>query len=163
HDLWALRGVGLSTERLPMVLGSDAAGIDEDGREVIVHAVISSPTWSGDETLDPQRSILSEVHPGTLAQRVWAPPQNLVAKPAELSWQEAAALPTAYLTAYRMLFTAAMLRPGESVLVQGAGGGVASAAIVLGVAAGLRVLVAAREPERRERAVALGAHEVVAS
>src|SRR4051794_33109813 len=55
HDLWSLRGVGLSEERLPMILGCDGAGIDEDGNEVVLHSVISDPAWFGDETLDPKR------------------------------------------------------------------------------------------------------------
>ena len=67
HDLWSLRGVGLKQEALPMILGCDAAGYDEDGNEVVVHAVISDPTWAGDETLDPRRSLLSERYPGTFA------------------------------------------------------------------------------------------------
>ena len=60
HDLWSLRGVGLRADALPMILGCDAAGIDVDGREVVVHSVIGDPAWRGDETLDPKRSILSE-------------------------------------------------------------------------------------------------------
>jgi NADPH:quinone reductase-like Zn-dependent oxidoreductase len=160
HDLWSLRGVGLSADRLPMVLGCDAAGFDEDGREVIVHAVIGDPTaGGGDETLDPKRSLLSEVHDGTLAERVAVPRRNVVAKPAELSFEEAACLPTAWLTAYRMLFTKAGVRTGDTVLVQGAGGGVATAAITLGRAAGLRVWATSRDEERRARAVEIGAHE----
>src|SRR4051812_16148300 len=127
HDLWSLRGVGLPAERLPMILGCDAAGVDEDGREVIVHAVISDESWRGDETLDPRRSLLSERFPGTFAERVAVPRRTLVAKPQELSFAEAACLPTAWLTAYRMLFTRASVSPGATVLVQGAGGGVATA------------------------------------
>lgn len=158
HDVWSLRGVGLPAERLPMILGCDAAGTTEDGREVIVHAVIRDPAFTGpDETLDPRRSLLSERHQGTLAERVWVPPANLIDKPAALSFAEAACLPTAWLTAYRMLFTSSGLRPGETVLVQGAGGGVATALIMLGRHAGLRVWVTSRDPERGERAVALGA------
>ena len=107
HDLWSLRGVGLPEERLPMILGCDAAGVDEDGNEVIVHAVIASDDWRGDETLDPKRTLLSELHQGTLAERVAVPRRNLVPKPAALSFEEAACLPTAWLTAYRMLFTKA--------------------------------------------------------
>src|SRR5579864_6943323 len=83
HDLWSLRGVGLPEDRLPMILGCDAAGIDEDGREVIVHSVISQDDWRGDETLDPRRSLLSERHQGTLAERVAVPRRNLVPKPPE--------------------------------------------------------------------------------
>jgi NADPH:quinone reductase-like Zn-dependent oxidoreductase len=160
HDLWSLKGVGLPAERLPMILGCDAAGVDEDGNEVLVHAVIGDPVaGGGDETLDPKRSLLSEVHPGTFAERVAVPRRNLVAKPPELTWAEAACLPTAWLTAYRMLFTKSGLRPGDTVLVQGAGGGVATAAIQLARATGLRVWATSRDEDRRARAVGLGAHE----
>ena len=80
------RASGISPDRLPIVLGCDAAGIDEDGREVIVHAVIGDPAaGGGDETLDPRRSLLSEVHDGTLAEQVAVPRRNLVPKPPELS------------------------------------------------------------------------------
>ncbi len=161
HDLWTLKGVGIAPDRLPIVLGCDAAGVDEDGREVIVHAVIGDPAaGGGDETLDPKRSLLSEVHDGTLAELVRVPRRNLVAKPAELSWAEAACLPTAWLTAYRMLFTRSGLRRGDSVLVQGAGGGVATAAIVLAKAGGFRVYATSRDGTRRDRALELGADAV---
>ncbi len=163
HDLFSLRGVGLREEALPMILGCDAAGHDEDGNEVVVHSVISDPSWTGDETLDPKRSLLSERHQGTLAEQVAVPRRNVVPKPASLSFEEAACLPTAWLTAYRMLFTRGALRAGETVLVQGAGGGVATAAIVLGRAAGLRVLVTSRDEAKRARAVELGAHEAFES
>jgi NADPH:quinone reductase-like Zn-dependent oxidoreductase len=159
HDLWSLRGVGLPEERLPMILGCDAAGVDDDGNEVVVHAVISDPSWHGDETLDPKRSLLSERYQGTLADEVVVPKRNLVPKPAELSWAEAACLPTAWLTAYRMLFTQAALPPGSTVLVQGAGGGVATALIALGRAAGLRVWATSRDEDKRARAVELGADQ----
>ena len=158
HDLWSLQGVGLPEERLPMILGCDAAGVDVDGNEVIVHAVVASDGWRGDETLDPKRTLLSELHPGTLAERVAVPRRNLVPKPEALSFAEAACLPTAWLTAYRMLFVKAELRPGQTVLVQGATGGVASAAIVLGAQAGARVWVTSRDEHKRERALELGAH-----
>ena len=104
HDLWTLRGVGIAEDRLPIVLGCDGAGVDEDGNEVVVHSVVRHPAWTGDETLDPGRSLLSERYPGTLAERVAVPRRNLVPKPAALSLEEAACLPTAWLTAYRMLF-----------------------------------------------------------
>jgi NADPH:quinone reductase-like Zn-dependent oxidoreductase len=163
HDLFSLRGVGLREEALPMILGCDAAGLDEDGNEVVVHAVVSDPSWTGEETLDPRRSLLSERHQGTFADRVTVPRRNLVPKPASLSFEEAACLPTAWLTAYRMLFTRGGLRPGETVLVQGAGGGVATAVIALGRAAGLRVLATSRDESKRQRALELGAHEVFES
>src|SRR4051794_26890490 len=160
HDLWSLRGVGLSAEQLPMILGCDAAGVDADGRDVIVHAVVAGEGGRGDETLDPKRSLLSERHPGTLAERVAVPRGNLVPKPAELSFEEAACLPTAWLTAYRMLFNRGAVKPGQTVLVQGAGGGVATAAIALGRAAGVRVWATSRSEAKRERAKELGADAV---
>ena len=159
HDLWSLRGVGLPADRLPMILGTDAAGVLDDGTEVVVHSVIPSDGWYGEETLDPRRTLLSELHPGTLAERVWVPARNVVLKDPALSWAEAACLPTAYLTAYRMLFDAAGLRPGQTVLVQGAGGGVATAAILLARAAGLRVWCTSRTEAKRARALELGAHD----
>ncbi|MPY09484.1 zinc-binding dehydrogenase [Arthrobacter bussei] len=160
HDLWSLRGVGLPGERLPMVLGCDAAGVDDDGDEVIVHGVVSSAGWRGDETLDPKRSLLSEQYPGTMADEVWVPERNLVPKPPELTFEEAACLPTAWLTAYRMLFTVSPAAPGSTVLVQGAGGGVASAVIALAAAAGFRVWATSRSEEKRRRALDLGADRV---
>jgi NADPH:quinone reductase-like Zn-dependent oxidoreductase len=160
HDLWSLRGVGLREDQLPMILGCDATGLDEEGNEVIVHAVVSDPKWRGDETLDPQRSLLSERYPGTFADKVAVPRRNLVPKPAELSFEEAACLPTAWLTAYRMLFTRGKAVPGSTVLVQGAGGGVATAAITLASAAGVRVWATSRSEERRARALELGADAV---
>src|SRR3954454_20638518 len=163
HDLFSLRGVGLREEALPMILGCDAAGLDEDGNEVVVHAVISDPSWTGDETFDPKRSLLSERHQGTFADTVAVPRRNVVAKPASLSFEEAACLPTAWLTAYRMLFTRGALRAGETVLVQGAGGGVATAVITLARAAGLRVLATSRDEGKRQRALEIGAHEVFGS
>lgn len=160
HDLWSLRGVGLGEEELPMILGCDAAGVDDDGSEVIVHGVVSSPDWQGDETLDPRRSLLSERYPGTMADHVWVPARNLVPKPAELSFQEAACLPTSWLTAYRMLFSTSPAAPGSTILVQGAGGGVATALIALANAAGYRVWATSRSEVKREHALALGASDV---
>ncbi|MFC5146365.1 zinc-binding dehydrogenase [Streptomyces aureoversilis] len=155
HDLWSLRGVGLGEEALPMILGCDAAGVDEYGNDVVVHSVIGQ-TGHGVGPTEP-RSILTERYQGTFAERVAVPAWNVLPKPKELSYEEAACLPTAWLTAYRMLFTNADVRPGQSVLVQGAGGGVATAAIVLGAAAGLRVFATSRDAAKRERAVELGA------
>jgi NADPH:quinone reductase-like Zn-dependent oxidoreductase len=159
HDLWSLRGVGLSEERLPMILGCDAAGVDAEGNEVVVHAVVADESWPGDETFDPRRSILSERHQGTFAERVAVPRRNLVAKPQALSFEEAACLPTAWLTAYRMLFTRARVVPGMTILVQGAAGGVATALIVLASSAGVRVWVTGRSEEKRSRALELGAEQ----
>ncbi|MET9496718.1 zinc-binding dehydrogenase [Streptomyces sp. NPDC006552] len=161
HDLWSLRGVGLGEEALPMILGCDAAGIDSEGNEVVLHSVIGQ---SGHGVGAREgRSILTEKYQGTFAEQVTVPEWNVLPKPKELSFAEAACLPTAWLTAYRMLFTNAGVRPGDSVLVQGAGGGVATAAIVLGKAAGLRVFATSRDEAKRERALELGAVEAVES
>jgi NADPH:quinone reductase-like Zn-dependent oxidoreductase len=164
HDIWALRGVALRDDQLPMILGGDAAGLDEDGNEVVVHSVIGAvDSVGGDETYDPKRSLLSEKYDGTFAERLVVPRRNLVPKPAELSFEEAACLPTAWLTAYRMLFSRAGVQPGDRILVQGAGGGVATAAIALARAGGLQVWATSRSEEKRQRAVEIGAHEVFES
>jgi NADPH:quinone reductase-like Zn-dependent oxidoreductase len=163
HDLWSLRGVGLKEEALPMILGCDAAGLDEDGNPVVVHAVISDPSWRGDETFDPKRSLLSERFQGTFADKVAVPKANVVPKPESLSFEEAACLPTAWLTAYRMLYTQGGLKAGDSVLVQGAGGGVATALITLARAGGLKVFATSRDEAKRKRALEIGAHEVFES
>ncbi|ROS78839.1 zinc-binding dehydrogenase [Cellulomonas sp. PhB143] len=158
HDLWALRGVGLSPKALPMILGTDAAGVAPDGSDVVVHGVIGADGHGVGP--DEPTTLLSERHPGTLAEQVAVPTANLVPKPAELSFEEAACLPTAWLTAYRMLFVAADLSPGDRVLVQGAGGGLTSAAITLGAAAGLEVYATSRSEAKRARALELGAAAV---
>jgi NADPH:quinone reductase-like Zn-dependent oxidoreductase len=163
HDLWSLKGVGLKEDALPMILGCDAAGLDEDGNPVVVHAVISDPSWRGDETFDPKRSLLSERYPGTFADKVAVPKANVVPKPESLSFEEAACLPTAWLTAYRMLYTQGGLKAGDSVLVQGAGGGVATALITLARAGGLKVYATSRDEAKRKRALEIGAHEVFES
>jgi NADPH:quinone reductase-like Zn-dependent oxidoreductase len=160
HDLWSLKGVGLKADQLPMILGTDAAGVDEDGNDVVVHAVIGDPArGGGDETFDPKRSLLSEVHDGTLAERVCVPRRNLVPMPPGLSFEQASCLPTAWLTAYRMLTTRGQLHAGETVLVQGAGGGVSTALVPLAKAMGLRVWVTGRDAAKREQAMALGADD----
>ena len=112
HDLWTLRGVGLAPDRYPMILGSDASGVDADGREVVVHGVIASPGLDRRRDPRPGRTLLSELHPGTFAERVAVPARNLLPKPAELSHVDAACLGTAWLTAYRMLFVKSGVRPG---------------------------------------------------
>jgi len=162
HDLWSLRGVGLPADQLPRILGCDAAAVTEDGDAVVVHAVISDRV-GGDETLAPDTRILSEREDGTFAQRLTVPSRNLVPKPSALSFVEAACLPTSWLTAYRMLFTSGRMQPGQRVLVQGAGGGVSTALLVLARAAGMHVTVTSRSPDKLARAEELGAHVVVES
>ena len=154
HEIWSLRGVGLPADRLPMILGCDAAGIDPDGNEVVVHAVVP-------DSSDPRGlSLLSERYPGTLAERVSVPKENLLPKPAGMSFLDAACLPTAWLTAFHMLTTKGRVDEAEAVLVQGAGGGVATAAIMLALAKGKRVYATTRDAAKRERVAALGATAV---
>jgi NADPH:quinone reductase-like Zn-dependent oxidoreductase len=159
HDLWTLRGVGIKPDKFPMILGCDGAGVLDDGTEVVLHSVIGDPQWSGDETLDPRRTLLTELHQGTFADSVIVPARNVLPKPAGLSFAEAACMGTAWLTAYRMLFVKSGLRPGQTMLVQGASGGVSTALIQLGRAAGFRVWVTGRSEEKRALASSLGAHE----
>ena len=162
HDVWTLRGVGHPAERLPIILGCDAAGYDAEGNEVIVYPVIADPdAGMGDETLDPNRALLSEHHNGALAEYLVVPTRNLIPKPAWLSFDEAACLPVAWTTAYRMLFTQARIKAGDRVLVQGAGGGVASAAIKLAAAAGTVVYATSRSADKRQEALAWGARAAI--
>ncbi len=159
HDLWSLRGVGLPAERLPMILGCDAAGVDADGREVIVHSVISDPdVAAATRRWTRAARCCRSATPGTFAERVAVPARNLVPKPPELSLRGggvpadgvADGLPDAVHA--RPAWCRAM-----TVLVQGAGGGVATALIALGRAAGLRVWATSRSEAKRARAVELGA------
>ena len=160
HDIWSLRGVGLKAEQLPMILGGDAAGVTADGREVICHGVVVGKDGLGDEgDPDVPYSLFSERYPGTHAELLACPSRNLIDKPADLSFPEAACLPVAYLTAYRMLFVQGGFTPGDTVLIQGAGGGVSTAAILLGKAAGLRIWVTSRSEEKGSQAVELGADQ----
>src|SRR4029077_8086172 len=121
-------------------------------------SVIGDPLAAGgDETLDPARSLLSERYDGTFAWRVMAPQRNRLPKPAALSFEEAACLPTAYLTAYRMLFDRSGAPPGSTVLVQGAGGGVPTGRCLLGRAAGCRMWATSGSEAKQEQALELGA------
>jgi NADPH:quinone reductase-like Zn-dependent oxidoreductase len=158
HDLWTLRGVGHPADRIPIVLGCDGAGYDEHGRPVIIYPTLGDPARGrGDITLDPQRSLLSETADGTLAEYVAVPTEHLIPKPDWLTFDEAGALPVAWGTAYRMLFTRGNVVPGDRVLVQGSLGGVASAAIRLAAAAGAIVYATSRTEEGRAFARELGA------
>jgi NADPH:quinone reductase-like Zn-dependent oxidoreductase len=125
--------------------------------------VINAPGWQGDDTLDPKRTLLTEKHQGTFADQVVVPARNVVPKPAALSFAEAATMGTAWLTAYRMLFVKSGLRPGQTMLVQGASGGVSTALVQLGRAAGFRVWVTGRSEEKRALASSLGAHQTFES
>lgn len=160
HDTWTLRGIGHPPERIPIILGCDAAGVTDDGREIVVYPVMGDAArGGGDSTLDPERSLLSETIDGTLADYIVLPESMIVSKPSSLSFAEAACLGVAWGTAFRMLFTRAGVKAGDRVLVQGASGGVASAAIALARAAGARVYATARSEQKRDFALRCGAVE----
>lgn len=144
----------------PFVPGSDGAGTRRDtGEEVIV---FPSLAWGGgEEAPGPDFRILGGRDDGTWAELIALPEENLFPKPARLSWHEAAALPLAGLTAYRALFSRGGLRAGETVLVLGAGGGVATFAVQLAAQVGAHVLVTSSSDEKIERARELGAERGV--
>ncbi|WP_318207413.1 MULTISPECIES: zinc-binding dehydrogenase [unclassified Streptomyces] len=158
-DLWTLRGVGLNHDKYPRILGCEAAGEDPDGRRVALYPVLDSPPGTTDETLVLPAAQLVGARPGTLAEYIAAPAHSLLPVPDHLTWEEAACLMCTWLPAYRMLFTKAELLPGNSVLVQGAAGGLSTALIQLGAAAGLRVYATSRTADKRDLARRLGAHE----
>jgi len=154
HDLWTLQGViGVPFEP-PVILGCDGAGITSDGREVVLYPVLG---------LGDDFRMLTDGIDGTFATNVALPSANLLTKPAHLSFEEAAGLGTAWLTAWRMLFTKGELQPGQRVLVQGATGGVASAAIALASAAGAHVTATSRSEEGLDHALRIGATDALPS
>src|SRR5712672_212743 len=161
HDIFTLRGMSGHPEGItyPIILGNDAAGTLDDGTPVVVYPLMGSAHWRGDETLDPQWHIPSEFIHGTFAEYAVVPRRNTFPLPANLSALHASVLGTAWLTAYRALFTKSGLRAGETVLIQGATGGMATALIQLGRAAGFEVWVTSRSEEGRAQAKALGAHQ----
>ncbi|CAM3265927.1 zinc-binding dehydrogenase [Nocardioides dubius] len=158
HDVWMLRGLAPSPAAGPRVLGSDGAGVTDAGQEVIVYPVVPG---AAPANVTPNGVLLSDLGRGLLAEQALVRSEHLVTKPQHLSWAEAAALPTSWLTAYRMLFTQGRLQAGSTLLVQGAGGGVATAAIALGRAVGASVVVSSRSAQKRERALALGADRAI--
>jgi NADPH:quinone reductase-like Zn-dependent oxidoreductase len=162
HDVSILRGAGMRPEQFPVILGCDGAGVLEDGTEVVIHSSIGDPAWSGPETLDPGRTVLTEKYPGAFADRVAVPAGNALPKPTGLSFAEAACLPTAWLTAYRMLFVHSGLRPGQVMLLDGRLGSIAVALLQLGRTAGMRVWVIAHRDADRALAKHLGADLVLA-
>src|SRR5260221_13987733 len=165
HDLFTLRGITAHPEGItyPMILGNDAAGTLDDGTPVVIYPMMGSADWRSDETLDPAWHIPSEFIPGTFADYAVVPKRNAIPLPSNLSPLHASVLGTAWLTAYRALFTKSGLRAGQTVLVQGASGGMATALIQLGCAAGFEVWVTTRNEQGREIADKLGAHRVFAA
>jgi NADPH:quinone reductase-like Zn-dependent oxidoreductase len=178
HDLWTLAGVGAPSS-FPWTLGCDAAGtVDAHGPDtaerfppgtpVVAYAVVTCGDCEAclgpDETSCEKFAILSDGGwEGTFAEYCVVPAKNLFVLPPDLSFEQAACLPTAYLTAYRMLFTKASVRPGDTILIQGAGGGLSTAVELLARASGVRVIVSSRDPAKRAAALARGVDQVVAS
>lgn len=164
RDVWIKSGqyAGL---KYPCTAGADGAGVVESvgagveaawvGREVVINPALD---WGPKETAQGAGfSILGMPRHGTMADRVVVPATQLADKPAHLSWEAAAALPLAGLTAYRALFTRAQLRGSERILITGVGGGVAAIAVQFAVAHGCEVWVTSGSKEKIARAVALGA------
>lgn len=154
HDILVRQGRYGSP--LPHVPGADGAGIDEEtGAEVLV---VPSLWWVDDESAPgPTWEILGDHRPGTYAEKVRVPRECVIPKPPHLSWVEAAALPLVGLTTYRALFTRGRLRPGESLLVLGAGGGVATMAVSLAASIGCQVVVTSSSTAKIDQARKLGA------
>jgi zinc-binding alcohol dehydrogenase/oxidoreductase len=154
HDVLVRRGQYGSP--LPHVPGADGAGVDEaTGEEVVV---LPSLWWGDDESAPgPAWEILGDHRPGTYAERVAVPRECVRPKPAGLAWAQAAALPLVGLTTYRALFARGALRAGESLLVLGAGGGVATMAVSLAAAVGARVVVTSSSTAKVDAARDLGA------
>ena len=160
HDLFTLRGVSGHPEGItyPIILGNDAAGTLDDGTPVVIYPVMGSDDWRDDETLDPKWHIPSEFIHGTFADFAVVPRRNAIPLRNNLSPLHASVLGTAWLTAYRALFTKSGLRAGQTVLIQGATGGMATALIQLGRATGFEVWATSRTEDGRAQAEALGAH-----
>jgi len=166
-DIWLVSGA--QRVQPPRVICADGAGVvtesgDErwkPGDEVVIYPV--SCCWhcdacrAGQQVLCPRFGIFGEHTDGTACELLHVPAQNVYAKPPALSWEEAAAFPLTFLTAWRMIVTRARLRADETMLVVGAGGGVAAAAVSIGRHLGARVLVTSRSESKRQQALGLGA------
>lgn len=123
HDIFTLRGIGMHEIRFPMTLGNEGAGVLDDGTEIAIYPNLGDPDFKGDETLDPKRHVLGELVQGTLAEYIVVPKRNVVSRPQGLEANDASIMGIAWLTAYRMMFKQAKLRPGQTVLIQGCSGG----------------------------------------
>lgn len=160
----------------PHVPGADGCGVVEAlgagvtdvsvGDRVVLQPGLSCGRCEfcrdGDGSLCVRYGILGEHVPGTFAERIAVPRENVFPAPARLSAEEAAAFPLAALTAWRMIVTRAAVKPGETVLVHGAGSGVSTFALQIAKLAGAaRVIVTSREEWKRKRALEIGADEVL--
>lgn len=174
-DIWVRRGLPRLRLTFPHILGADVAGVVVDvgsrvrgwraGDEVILAPGVSCGQCpacvAGTDNACESFSILGEHIPGGYAERVAAPQVNVLPRPGHLSFEEAAAAPLVFLTAWNMLVTNGGLRVGETVLVWAAGSGVGSAAVQIARALGARVIATAGAGWKLEQARALGADEVI--
>jgi NADPH:quinone reductase-like Zn-dependent oxidoreductase len=170
-DLWVRAGIPGIEQTFPHVLGADGAGVVDavgpgvddvaPGDEVYIQPGLFCGRCefclAGEESLCVRFRLLGEHVSGTLAERVVVPAVNVYRKPRGLHWSRAAAFPLAYQTAWRLVLTAGGLRAGESVLIHGVGGGVASAALQIAKYAGALVYVTSSSPDKLDRAIGLGA------
>ena len=166
HDVFTLRGVTTPDTKFPVTLGNEGVGMLDDGTEVLIYPVMSDDAQTQDQdpgydiTVDPKRHVFGEKVKGLMSEYALVPAANLVPKPADLPDTTAAVLGCAWLTAYRMLFTASGLQAGQRMLVQGSTGGIATGLIQMGAAAGFEVWATGRTAAKREAALRLGAHRV---
>ncbi|KAK1249533.1 hypothetical protein MKX07_003049 [Trichoderma sp. CBMAI-0711] len=163
HDVFTLKGIGHHPITFPRILGCEGVGTLDDGSRAVIYPVMISPGYIGDETKDAKRNVFSELVDGTMAEYVAVPRANILLLPKQIDPVSGAVLGIAWLTAYRMLFTKSGLRPGQTMLVQGSSGGVSTALIQLGAAAGMRVFTTGRSPEKRKLAGSLGAERTFES
>ncbi|MBS1251963.1 MAG: alcohol dehydrogenase [Anaerolineales bacterium] len=173
-DVGVRRGPKFGTIPLPLIGGGDIAGtIDalgpgvagwETGDEVLVYPLVTCGTCEfcrrGEPTTCPDHQIIGEHIDGGLAEYTVVPAENLLPKPANLSFTEAAAIPVVFMTAWHMLVRVGKLQAGERALILGAGGGVASAGIQIAHHAGAHVFTTTSTPEKMTLARELGADEV---
>jgi NADPH:quinone reductase-like Zn-dependent oxidoreductase len=168
---------GLPKRPLPAILGSDGAGVVDclgegvtsvwPGDEVVLYPIVTcggcAACAAGQEVHCPHMAILGEHTDGTFQETLVVPASICHPRPAHLTFEETAALPLAWLTAWRLLFTRGGLTSGEWLVIVGIGGGVATACLLLAKAHGLQVIATSREAAKLERALALGADAAVLS
>ena len=174
-DIWVRKGPGRAGPSEPHILGSDAAGVViaagsrvrgvDIGDEVVLNPGLSCGRCDycnrGEQSECVSFGIVGLSRQGTFAEQVAAPARNVAPKPSDLSFNEAGAFVLAQLTAWRMLMTRAQLKPGQTVLIHGIGGGVALYALQLAKLAGARVIVTSSSDEKLESASRLGADHTI--
>ncbi len=164
RDVWIVEGL-YAKIKVPVILGSDGAGVVDktgsgvdpawEGREVVINPALN---WGKDP--NAQQSdfrILGMPEAGTQAEYVVVPAENIFPGPEHLSFEETAAIPLGGLTGFRALFTRGFLQKGETVLLTGIGGGVATLMLVMAVAAGAKVYVTSGSEEKIKKAMEKGA------